>query len=223
MEPIRHFVSAFRRLHISTSKCWVVVLALSISSLSNAQNPTPTLPSDLAVPPDTKIGRDLHAPLPATSPAHPDTYWADVKRVADDALAAGRQTRILYSVYRADEFREASKDVSVSEAKKRLGERNRGIASGFFNRLPVHVASTAGNQEFELSVGWRRPSPPGIYLQISFRLRVTDKTDPPEKAIYVEIPDAQIPKWLQSYVFYTEPGRPPDHSYAVVFYVLHSM
>ena len=226
MERTRHFVSPFRRLHLLPSKCWVAALALSISPISNAEDPTPTPPSNLAASPDTKIGPDLHAPLPATSPerdSHPDTYWADVKRVADDALAAGRQTQIYYSVYRADEFREASKDASVADAAKHLKERNRQIASGYFNRLPVHVASTAGNQEFDLSVGWHRPSPPGTYLQISFTLSVKDKTNPQEKPIYVDIRDAQIPKWLQSYVFYTEPGRPPDRSFAVVFYVPHSM
>ncbi|HKP03483.1 MAG TPA: hypothetical protein VJU77_09005 [Chthoniobacterales bacterium] len=226
MKQTQHSVFGFQRRPSLTSKCWVAVIALSIASLANAQDPTPTPPNDLAAPPDTKIGRDLHAPLPATSPdrdSHPDTYWADVKRAADDALAAGRQTQILYSVYRADEFREASKDVSASEASKRLREGNRQLASGYINRLPLHVGFVAANQEFDLSVGWRRPSPPGIYLQINFELRVKNRAEPSEKPIYVDIRDAQIPKWLQAYVYYTEPGRPPDRSFAVVFYVLHSM
>ncbi|HKP03482.1 MAG TPA: hypothetical protein VJU77_09000 [Chthoniobacterales bacterium] len=206
MKRTQHFVSAFRRMPTLTLTCRVIALALLISSISNAQSPTPTAPNELASPePDSP----------------PETDWADVKRAVDDELAASRRAEIFYFVYRADEFREASKNVSIGEACRRLKESNHQLASGRINRLPLSMDLSSGDQQFYLSVGWHRPSPPGISLQISFTLTMKNKADPPEKTMYVEILDAKIPTYRKSYVYYSQLGRSPGRSFAVVFYVLH--
>jgi hypothetical protein len=209
---------------MGSAKRLCLVLAASISSLLDAQDATPTPHSELLSPSGIKIGPDVHAPFPAPAPerdTHSDAYWADVKRAANDALAAGRQTRIHYSVYRASDFRDANKNTPVEEAQKRLNEAGSLLASGFCDRLPVHATFATRDCHFEVSMGWRRPSPPGIYLDLSFSVRVSS-SNPQEKTFAFEIPDVAIPKWHNSYVYYSPPAV-PERSFAVVFFVEHSM